>query len=713
MRNEYIDPSGRLAYHIGEPADYDAIGGVAFRRMLFDMAVIRAFEEKLLECSARGEVSGPVHTSIGQEAVAAAVLRHLRPGDQVVGNHRSHHHFLAQGLARTIEDGWNPLTDSPSAAAHSLVTSAFAEILGRPTGVNHGVGGSMHLRHEEVGFMGSSAIVGGGIPIAAGLAFADSLRPGESIAVCFIGDGAVNQGTFHETANLAGVLNLPLLIVIENNGYAEATRPDQSSAVLPLATQGLAHGFRSATIKGGDHVGLYRTAEEFLASMREGGGPALIEVETYRHFDHTGPVRGSAVGYRSAAEEEEWLERDPMTSLPKALAAQGLLTAEESERIRTAAATFVGRAFDSVAPASEVAPLLDTHGLLRGRKPVLPAPSPAAAETPQDAGSRTRWTFKNAIAEGISRALRDSEDVVFLGEEVANPGGLLWQAGNLDPELVGSRIVNMPISEASFVGMSCGAAMVGMRPIVELMYGSFALIAADQLFNHIGMIRSLYGNTAQAPVIVRAKVPIGRGYGPQHGLNPAALFSSFPGWRVHAPADPREYLGILNSALRCEDPVLLVEFASLYDEQYELSERDFAAQLPLEGARTVRGGDDVSIFTYGIGVDWARAAAEELAEEGISAEITDLRALDTLSTDWAALEASVARTRHGLFVDPAARSQSIAPRLIADLIGRGDRRQQLSYITCADVQPVTPALEQQAVIGPADVVTAVKYLIKA
>ncbi|MEU6602762.1 alpha-ketoacid dehydrogenase subunit alpha/beta [Streptomyces flaveolus] len=709
MRNEYIEASGRVAHQHGEPSDLRHIGRPAFRRTLFDMAAIRAFEQRLLHCADRGEVSGPLHTSIGQEGVAVAVCRHLEAGDQVIGNHRSHHHFLAQGLARTVPDGWDPLTDVPPVAAQELLTSAFAEILGRPTGVNHGVGGSMHLRHEKVGFMGSSAIVGGGIPLAAGLAFANRLRGTGACAVCFIGDGAVNQGTFHETANLAGVLDLPLLIVVENNGYAEATRPEEASAVLPLASQGLAHGLRAAAVEGGDHAGLHRTAEEFLSSMRRGGGPAIIEVETYRHFDHTGPERGSAVGYRSAAEEEAWLERDPMASLPRTLAVHGLLTADEDEAIRAAATAFVERAFDATPAPSALPPVLDTRTLLRG-------PGREAWEertSAEEQAPRTKWTFKNAIAEGIAGALRHSPDVVFLGEEVANPGGLLWQAGRLDRNLVGSRIVNMPISEAGFVGMSCGAAMAGVRPIVELMYGSFALIAADQLFNHIGVIRALYGNTAQAPVIVRAKVPIGRGYGPQHGLNPAGLFTSFPGWRVYAPADPREYLGTLNSALRCDDPVLLIEFASLYDEVFELSEDAFTRHLPLEGARVVREGTDVSVFSYGIGVGWARAAADELAAAGCSAEVVDLRALDTLSTDWATLESSLTRTGHGLFVDPAARGQSIAPRLIADLVGRRAGAPRLSYLACADVQPVTPVLEQQAVIGTTDIVTAVHELLEA
>jgi 2-oxoisovalerate dehydrogenase E1 component len=326
------------------------------------------------------------------------------------------------------------------------------------------------------------------------------------------------------------------------------------------------------------------------------------------------------------------------------------------------------------------------------------------------ANPTVRRTFKEAIAESIANALRRSGDVVFLGEEVGKPGGLLAQTGRLDAGLLGSRIIDTPISEAAFTGVAGGMATVGLRPIVELMYGSFALVAADQLFNHIGVMRALYGNTAKAPVVVRAKVPVGLGYGPQHGLNPVSLFASFPGWRIHAPADAREYAGVLNSALECEDPVLIVEFSPLYDDVFALTEEDFEARLPLQGARVLRPGRDVTVVSYGLGLRWAADAADELATRGVQAEIVDLRALDAPATDWAALEASLRRTGRGLFVDPAARGQAIGPRLAAEL---GSRVPGLSLacLACADVQPVARELERRAVLTAADVAGAARRLI--
>ncbi|WP_069743000.1 thiamine pyrophosphate-dependent enzyme [Streptomyces sp. EN23] len=697
-----------------EPADYRRIGKSAFLRMLFDMRIVRLFETGLLERAARGEVTGPVHTAIGQEAVPAAVLRHLLPGDHVMGSHRAHHHFLVQSLTQTLDSAWDPLRDQFPQGAAKQLGAAFAEIMGLTTGVNHGAGGSMHLRDASVGFIGSTAIVGGGVPLASGLAFAHSLRGTDGCAVCFIGDGAVNQGTFHETANLARVLGLPLLIVVENNGYAEATPPQEVSAVLPLASQGAAHGLRAVEVLCDEPAALVSAAGALINGIRRGDGPALLEVRTYRHLDHTGGRPGSAAGYRSADEEAHWLHRDPLESLAPRLLREGLLAPGEERAVAEAAAAVTARIFEEVTTPQEASPTLDPYALLRA--PVLPrfgedlpgrdTPGPARSDEPA-----AELTFEEAIGEGLARALASSPEVVLLGEEVGKPGGLLARTGRLDPALVGSRIIDTPISEASFVGLAGGAAMVGVRPVVELMYGSFALIAADQLFNHIGMVRALYGNTAQAPVIVRTKVPVGLGYGPQHGLNPVGLFASFPGWRVYAPADARDYLGVLRSALECDDPVLIVEFTQLYDEVLALTEADLTAGLPLEGARRIRRGSDVSIVTYGLGVRWGLEAAELLSTSGIEAEVVDLRALDTVAMDWATVEESIRRTGCGLFVDPAARGQAIGPRLVAELVERAAGL-RLACLACADVQPVAHQLERQAVIGAADVVRAVERLVR-
>ncbi|MEE2059066.1 thiamine pyrophosphate-dependent enzyme [Rhodococcus artemisiae] len=698
-----VRPVVRLESSSG--SDIAAQDSTSLARLLFVMQVIRSFEMALLQASNDGRLHGPVHTSVGQEIVPATLLAYTRPGDWVFGGHRSHHHLIGQALSRLLPTDWNAATDTVPESVHHFLTAAMAEIVGCEGGLEGGVGGSMHLRAPGIGFGGTSAIVGGAIPLAAGAALSAKLRTTDGAAVCFIGDGALNQGVFHETANLSGLLSLPLLIVVENNGYAEATTPSEASALPALASQGAAHGMAAWQVHGDDPAALLAAAAECWSVIRE-GLPAMIEVITYRHFDHTGPHPGSKAGYRSVEEEADAWRRDPLESIPPILRTHGLLDSVQVRQVIGSAHALIDTIADDVSARQVASHSLDVASLLRSQEPLADATCNMREHSPQlPAGP---YRFRESIAAGIANALRTRTDVVFLGEEVGKPGGILWQAGLLGAGRSLPRVINMPISEAGFVGLGGGLAMTGMRPIVELMYGSFVLVAADQLFNHIGAVRALYGGNASAPVIVRTKVPYGRGYGAQHGLNPVALFASFPGWRIAAPATPQEWLGTFNSALECEDPVLILEFTELYDEKFDVTPAEFTTSLPLWGHNRIRSGSDATIVTYGLGVSLATQAADLLAAAGTQVEIIDLRALDMLSIDVAGLRRALSRTGHGLFVEPSPQSHTIAPRLWAE-IGQVDGL-VLKSLSCADVQPVARALEAQALIDVKDIVQAIEEI---
>lgn len=695
---EAIAELGASAALIGKPSPE------AQRRMLFDMRVIQAAELELLALAADGRVHGPLHTSLGQESVAVGLLRHLMDGDRVVGSHRSHHHFLAQGLNRVLPAGWDVLSDDWHDGAQSFLNGLFAEIIGGAAGTGRGAGGSMHLRDDRTGFEASTAIVGGGLPIAAGLALAAKREETDNVVVAFVGDGAVNQGVFHEAANLAAVLHLPLLIVVENNGYAEATTPDEASAALPLAARGNAYGLSTARVVADDILAVDEVAERLVAAVRATGEPALLEVETYRHLDHAGPRPGSDAGYRSRAEELAWRERDPIVRLPHRLRELGLLSPDDDELISSRAREVVARASAWARADDSPQLLVDERALLRGPEPTVTTSAP-------DTARLSGLTFREAIADVVAGAL-ESSDVMLIGEEVGKPGGLLAQADRLDLTRLGTQVIDTPISEAGFVGMACGAAMAGLRPLVELMYGSFTLVAADQLFNHVGMVRALYGNTASAPVVVRTKVPVGRGFGPQHSLNPVGLFRSFPGWRVHAPADPVDYAAVMAAALTGDDPVLIVEFTELYDLTCEIRvDGDDTRPSGLRGARVLRQGGDVTLVSYGLGVHWALDAAAALEQEEVQAEVVDLRALDALSMDYDLLHERLNRTGRVVFVDPGARSQSIGTRLAAELV-EGGGRFRWSTVACGDVTPVARALELQSLAGADEIVSAALALVR-
>ncbi|GIW18060.1 MAG: pyruvate dehydrogenase E1 component subunit alpha [Tepidiforma sp.] len=280
------------------------------RRMLR----IRLFEEEAGRLSEAGRIPGALHLYVGEEAVAAGVAAHLGPGDQVTSTHRGHGHLVAVG---------------------GDFRQMFAELFGRATGYCRGKGGSMHIADMDLGMLGANGIVGGGPPIAVGAAFSNKYRKAQNVTACFFGDGASNEGSFHEAANMAGLYRLPLIFVCENNGFGEFTRQDRHQAIRDIADRAAGYGFPGIVVDGMDAVAVYEAAGEAIARARRGEGPTLLECKTYRFFDHVG-VRGMGVVYRSDDEVRAWRERDPITLLERRLAELGILDAAGAAAVRDA-----------------------------------------------------------------------------------------------------------------------------------------------------------------------------------------------------------------------------------------------------------------------------------------------------------------------------------------------------------------------------------------
>lgn len=278
------------------------------RRMLR----IRLFEEEAGRLSEAGRIPGALHLYVGEEAVAAGVAANLRPGDQVTSTHRGHGHLVAVG---------------------GDFRQMFAELFGRATGYCHGKGGSMHIADIDLGMLGANGIVGGGPPIAVGAAFSNKYRKTENVTACFFGDGASNEGSFHEAANMAGLYRLPLIFVCENNGFGEFTRQERHQAIRDIADRAAGYGFPGIVVDGMDVVAVYEAASEAVARARRGEGPTLLECKTYRFFDHVG-VRGMGVVYRSDDEVRAWRQRDPITLLEGRLAELGILDAAGAAAVR-------------------------------------------------------------------------------------------------------------------------------------------------------------------------------------------------------------------------------------------------------------------------------------------------------------------------------------------------------------------------------------------
>ena len=296
--------------------DWSSFSHEQINTMLATLHVVRAFEEKVLELAGQRLVHGPAHSAIGQEGGAVGSIMALRPTDQINGSHRGHHQFLAKSLGYLAPEGLRANGEFTN-DVRTLARTTLSEIMGLSEGFCHGRGGSMHLRWREAGNLGTNAIVGGGVPLAAGAAWCHK-RAGQGAAVVtYFGDGAVNIGSVLETMNLAAAWRLPLCFFVENNRYAVSTTVEESTAEPRLSARGLGFSIPSWKVDGMDPLAVYLAMEEALDVMRDGGGPTLIEADVYRFFHQNGPLPGSAFGYRTKEEEAEWRARDPLDRVAK------------------------------------------------------------------------------------------------------------------------------------------------------------------------------------------------------------------------------------------------------------------------------------------------------------------------------------------------------------------------------------------------------------
>jgi 2-oxoisovalerate dehydrogenase E1 component len=697
------------------PKDLHSIPQNDLVRMLWLLHLVREFETVVLDFKDADLVHGPAHTSIGQEAVAAAVAAVLRKGDMCASTHRAHGHFLSKAMMYYAPDGYQPLQAPMTDDMQDALNRTLAEIMGLRMGWCGGRGGSMHLFDATSGNLGSNAIVGGGIPIATGAAWAQKIQGQDNVVVSFFGDGAINQGCFHEVANMAALWDAPILYLVENNLYAVGTCTAESSCVEDLGQRTLGYGFDSLIVDGMDPVAMYLTVRDVVAEMRQQPGPRLIEAKTYRHYHHAGRIPGSAFGYRSKEEEADWLGRDPLPNFSHKLVGADVISGDDAEHLNQ-------MALESLAIAK------DYTTVMQGDKRVIPAAHwPTAASVTQhircaeDAlpsltySERSDWaetrpmTYVEAIAGVTLRSMERDERVIVLGEEVANLRGGAYQATRGIKEAFPARIFNTPISETGFVGMGGGLAAVGLRPVVEIMFPDFALMASDQLFNQIGKLRHMYGGQVCFPYILRTRVALGYGYGGQHSMDPAAFFAMFSGWRIMAPSNAYDYIGMFNTAMQLGDPVLMLEHGLLYADKDSVPANDMDYYVPYGQARVLREGSDVTVLTYLTNVAKCLQAAEELAAEGLSAEIIDLRTLDYQGMDWATIGASLRKTGALLTVDLAPRSLSLSGRIADEVQARFFDYLDcpVGHVTAPDCPPaVSKALEEAIIPSPAQIKAA-------
>jgi len=695
--------------------DWEATPRDLLGRALLILCVVRLFERWLVDHV--DLVHGPLHSSIGQEAVAVGASLAMAASDQITSTHRAHHHVLAKQIAGHLPPGFDPFS-APGlpAAVFGSVGRTLAEILGLTDGLAGGRGGSMHLVDLDAGVLGTTAIVGGGIPIATGAALAARLRGRPTVVISFLGDGATSIGAFHEGISLARTWNLPAIFVVENNLYSVATTVRETAGFEDLVIRASGQDMPGILVDGMDPVAVLRAVEGARSHVLQGNGPVLIEARTYRFYHQNGPLPGSAFRYRTKAEEQAWQVRDPFVVLPRRLLSANLASPDEVDHVRQLAEELVSRAVDWCTVAGPEGVFIRAHryptvatianGVLG---PGLPPVAESLLDAEQDPGAE-EITFAAAISRTIARWLERDPDVFVMGEEVGHLGGGAFGATRDALLAYPERVLSTPICENGFSGAALGAAFAGMHPIVELMYPDFILEAADQLFNHIAKARYMYGGSQPIPIVLRIRTAQGRGYGPQHSCDPAALFGLFPGWRIAAPSSPAEYVGLFNAAMLTRDPVLIIEDHRLWPSRSQLPRAAFDHVLPLRSARIVRSGTDVTVLAWSHALGRVTAIAQRLLEQGIEAEVLDPRWLDWNGFDRAGLIRSVEKTGALVVIEDATFSHSIGGQLIdrvlPDLFPH--LRAAPIRVTGADVPtPVSKPLETFAMLRDENIEAAI------
>lgn len=642
------------------------------RRML----VIRGFEERVAVLYRDGDVPGFVHLSIGQEAAAVGACWPLRADDVITSTHRGHGHCLAKGLDP------RPM---------------FAELMAKDAGTNRGRGGSMHVADPDLGIFGANGIVAAGLPIAVGAATAAQLRGHDSVAVAFFGDGAVAAGAFHEAVNLAAVWRLPVVFFCENNGYAEFS-PASSQHGAPLERRAAGYGVEYVAVDGNDAVATASTMRDVVVSARGGGGPTIVEATTYRRHGH---YEGDPQRYRRADEVVEWEARDPLVVHARRLSSAGI----GDEKVR-ALESSVARDLDGALDAAragagpDVATLHDF--VVRAR--------PARAEPTAPTDDAPAFRTMDAIHDALEIELATDDSVFVAGIDVGEGGNVFGLTRGLR-ERFGERVRDTPIAETAIVGLGVGAAMAGMRPVVEVMYLDFVGVCLDQLLNQAAKLPFMTGGAARMGLTVRTQFGAGRSSGGQHSQSLEALLAHIPGLTVVMPSTPADTYGLLRAAIQDPNPVVFVENRLLYGMKGPRPPTDHV--VPIGTASVVRSGTDVTVVSVSRMVHEALAAAEAVAADGISVEVVDLRTVAPLDTE-TVLE-SVRKTSRLLIAHEAVVPFGIGAELAA-MVARDafwDLDAPIERVGAASTPPpYAPELERAWLPDPDDIAVAIRRLAR-
>ena len=618
------------------------MSSLSARRRYAFMKLARDLDARFESLLLTGRIS-KWYSEVGNEATTVPAGLALRPGDALCSLHRDLGAILAVYLdpARTFPGCGFGEPDGIRPDPEELLRTLACQLLGKREGFSAGIERSFHYAYlaPEAGIrhIGMISHLGSMIPVAAGCAFALKQAGTDSVAVNFIGDGGTSTGDFHEGLNMAAVWKLPLVLIVENNRYAFSTPTRLQYAARTLSDRAVGYGIPGETVDGTDPDAMAASLKRAVARARAGEGPTLIEAML-------GRMRGHSEGDDSLKvvppdELEAYMAADPVPAYARRLEERGELDEEARECIHSRIAELVeaaiGSAIDAAMPSPETAfrPVFASSG----ESEPTQEPAAAAPEAPTS-------TYVEAIHRALTEEMERDETVLLMGQDIGVfEGAFRVTRGLFDrwPD----RVLDTPIAESGTLGIAAGAAALGYRPVVEMQFADFISCGFNQLVNVAA--KMFYRWEIPCPLVVRLPSGGGVGAGPFHSQNPEGWFAHVAGVKVVCPATAADALGLLKAAIRDPNPVLFFEHKFLYRRAKEALPAGEVLGT-LGEARVRRSGTDLSLIAYGASVPVCLEAAEELALEGVEAEVVDLRTLIPLDEE--TVLDSVRRTHRVLVV---------------------------------------------------------------
>jgi len=570
----------------------------------------RVIEERMLKYLRQGRVS-KWFSGIGQEAISVGVTAAMHSDEYVCPLHRN------LGVFTTRECD---------------LVQLFAQFQGKKEGFSKGRERSFHFGTNEHHIVGMISHLGPQLCVGDGIALASKLKEENKITVAFTGDGGTSEGDFHEACNLAAVWQLPIIILIENNGYGLSTPINEQFRCAQLADRAIGYGMKGMTIDGNNILEVYHTIKELAEEMREKPHPVLLECMTFRMRGHE---EASGVKYVPKELLETWEKKDPVVNYENWLIDSGIISPDFPLMLKEEMDKEVRAAFEIADTLPDIVP--DTAEELADIfKPYTPA-----IEVPN--GTTKTLRFVDAISEGLNEAMQRHQNLVLMGQDIAEYGGVFKITDGFVAKYGKERVRNTPICESSVLSAALGMSVKGMKTMVEMQFADFVSTGFNPVVNNLAKSHYRWGQNAD--VVVRMPTGAGVGAGPFHSQSNEAWFFHTPGLKIVYPSSPADAKGLLLAAIDDPNPVLFFEHKLLYRSvEGEVPEGYYT--LPIGKANLVQEGTDISIIAYGAAVHWSKQFLAEIQD--VSADILDLRSLSPL--DYEAIEKTVKKTGRVLIV---------------------------------------------------------------